>query len=512
MDVPRVNRKTEGTMIVTKAMENAVAALRTALARVGAGCEQTAYVLGYLGLDAPRADNAERKPKAKTVSTDKEAKTTKPGVYRVVGVKRLYLKKTTPATGSYFVRWRIPGDKSKRPAIGLGSIADVSLADAITRAEDIHAGLRKGVSPRDVREGYAAKVAAETAAAKAEAALPTVAEMAERYVGARMNDKKNPWKGRYAATNWLNPLKAHAFPAIGSLKVNEVTPKHIAETLAAMADKGLASNKTRSSLRSLFKWLIERGIRDDKLGNPAGASVISVGKANTQHYDRVEPKKAPAVFRELLAAAPGNTAISAWVFMVLTAARPSEAITAQWKDVDRDAKVWRNPVSKTGKTLEVPLTDTAIAILDEQRSRSSGELIFAGAAGGKLAHSNFAGAPKRAGIDAATPHGWRSVCSDALSEHCGISRDVREAVLGHALDATEAAYRRGDAFRARAVAKQLRAELPALPNGLSSRDVKRAEEMAAARVLEKMLRGQALSVPPPDAAKAMPALLRSAPA
>jgi hypothetical protein len=60
--------------------------------------------------------------------------------------------------------------------------------------------------------------------------------------------------------------------------------------------------------------------------------------------------------------------------------------------------------------------------------------------------------------------------------------------------------------------KQLRAELPALPNGLSSRDVKRAEEMAAARVLEKLLRGEALSVLPPDATKAVPALLRSAPA
>jgi hypothetical protein len=35
---------------------------------------------------------------------------------------------------------------------------------------------------------------------------------------------------------------------------------------------------------------------------------------------------------------------------------------------------------------------------------------------GKLAQSNFCGAPKRAGIDAATPHGWWSVCSDALSD------------------------------------------------------------------------------------------------
>jgi integrase len=81
-------------------------------------------------------------------------------------------------------------------------------------------------------------------------------------------------------------------------------------------------------------------------------------------------------------------------------------------------------------------------------------VVFPGKGGKKFAHSNFAGAPKRAGIDAATAHGWRSVCSDSLSEHCGISREVREAVLSHALPATEGAYRRQDALKARAVAMQ----------------------------------------------------------
>jgi hypothetical protein len=46
------------------------------------------------------------------------------------------------------------------------------------------------------------------------------------------------------------------------------------------------------------------------------------------------------------------------------------------------------------------------------------------------------------------------VCSDALSDHCHVARDVREACLGHALDCVEGAYRRGDAFKARAVAMQ----------------------------------------------------------
>jgi integrase len=450
---------------VTKEMTKVVEAARAALRRIGADDTYIAGVLADFGLDAPRPGNAKQKPQAKTVQNEDQVAAARRGVYRVVGVKRLYLKKTSLTTGSYFVRWRVPGDESKRPAIGLGSIADVRLADAIARATDIDVGLRKGVNPRDVRAGYAAKIAAEAAAARIEAAKPIVTEMAERYV-AWMTSEKNEraWRGRNAVKNFINPLKAHAFPAIGALKINEVTPEHIATVLAAIRSKGLIDERVRSSLRSLFTWLIESGIRDSKLGNPV--SMISASKRKAEHYDRVEPAKAPGVFRQLLALATSNkslpdgarpsdrTPIACWAFMALTAARPSEAITARWDQIDPEQKLWRNPVSKTNKMLEVPLTDTALAVLAEMETRRAPgvDLIFAGKRGVKMGHSNFAGAPKRAGIDAKTPHGWRSVASDALSEHCHVSREVREAVLGHALDATEGAYRRGDALKARTAA------------------------------------------------------------
>jgi integrase len=463
-------------------MERVVAALCEALRRAGASEEYAGKVLGDLGLDAPREANSKRRPVAKTVQSENEVTAARPGIYRVAsnGVKRLHLKKTSPTTGSWFVRWRTPKDElaaalkagkqmRKRPEIGLGSIKDVPLAKAIQLAGQINAGLDQEVSvnPRDVRATQFAEIARKAEADKAEAALPTVAEMAEHYVAWMASEKnERAWRGRSAVKNFINPLKAHVFPAIGAMKVNEVTPQDVALVLAAIRSKGLVDERVRSSLRSLFTWLIESGIRDSKLGNPV--SMISASKRKAEHYDRVEPAKAPGVFQELLALAAGSgpmpdgarpgdrTPIACWAFMALTAARPSEAITARWDQIDRDAKVWRNPVSKTGKMLEVPLTDTALAILTEMEARRARgvDLVFAGKGGVKMGHSNFAGAPQRAGIDAKTPHGWRSVASDALSEHCHISREVREAVLGHALPATEGAYRRGDALAARAVAMQ----------------------------------------------------------
>jgi integrase len=462
---------------MTKAMKRAIEAARRVLHRIGADEIYIAKVLSDLGLDE---DNDKRTPIAATVRNMDEVAAACPGIYRVAsnGVKRLHLKKTSLTTGSWFVRWRTPKDElaaalaagkkmRKRPEIGLGSIKDVPLAKAIQLAGQINAGLdgEVSVNPRDVRATQFAEIARRAEADKAEAALPTVAEVAGKYVHAKTHGAKK-WKGgTHAANNWLNPLKTHAFPIIGDLKVNAVEPKDIVKVLSDMDDKGLATAKVRSSLKTLFKWMIEKGIRDSRLGNPA--DVAPLGRSG-KHYDCVKPDKAPGVFRQLLAAAPGNIPMSCWVFMALTAARPSEALAARWDQIDRDAKggpVWNNPAPKTGRTepLVVPLTATALAILDERLSRAGGDLaklaeskalVFAGKGGGKIAHSNFAGGPERAGIDAATPHGWRSVCSDALSEHCHISREVREAVLGHALPATEGAYRRSDGLKARTTAMQ----------------------------------------------------------
>jgi hypothetical protein len=144
-----------------------------------------------------------------------------------------------------------------RPEIGLGSTRNVTLADAIARAKDIDSGLRAGASPHDVREMIAVETAQRAKAAKIEAAKPTVAEMAEHYVAWMVSEKnERAWRGRSAVKNFINPLKAHVFPAIGGMKVNEITPQDVAMVLAAIRSKGLVDERVRSGLRSLFTWLI----------------------------------------------------------------------------------------------------------------------------------------------------------------------------------------------------------------------------------------------------------------
>ena len=70
-------------------------------------------------------------------------------------------------------------------------------------------------------------------------------------------------------------------------------------------------------------------------------------------------------------------------------------------------------------------------------------------AGSPLPYASFATAPAKAGIDACTPHGWRSCFRDWCGDIGDVPRDLAEAALAHSLNATEGAYRRMTAVERR---------------------------------------------------------------
>jgi integrase len=49
--------------------------------------------------------------------------------------------------------------------------------------------------------------------------------------------------------------------------------------------------------------------------------------------------------------------------LILTGARKREVLDARWEDFDEARKVWRIPMTKTGKPRHVPLSDGGIRLL-----------------------------------------------------------------------------------------------------------------------------------------------------
>ena len=75
--------------------------------------------------------------------------------------------------------------------------------------------------------------------------------------------------------------------------------------------------------------------------------------------------------------------------------------------------------------------------------------MFPGLSGSPLSYTAFSRAPAKAGIDAGSPHSWRSIFRDACGDKLRVDRDLAEAALAHSLGKVEAAYRRETAVEAR---------------------------------------------------------------
>jgi integrase len=146
-------------------------------------------------------------------------------------------------------------------------------------------------------------------------------------------------------------------------------------------------------------------------------------------------------------------------FLILTATRTSEALQAQWSEIDLEARVWTVPASrmKAKREHRVPLSGAAVSVLEALPRIDGNPYVFSGARYGRPL-SNMAllqlmrGMGYGVGGDRGdyVPHGFRSSFRDWSGEVSSFPRDVAEMALAHVIESkVEAAYRRGDLFTKR---------------------------------------------------------------
>jgi integrase len=132
--------------------------------------------------------------------------------------------------------------------------------------------------------------------------------------------------------------------------------------------------------------------------------------------------------------------------------RPDIEVTgATWDEIDDMSKrLWSIPAErmKAGKLHVVPLSDQAMAVLDEAAAhrRNDNDAIFPGTAWQRdglatLSNMSMIMFIRRLGLQV-TVHGFRSTFRDWCGDH-GHPRELAEACLAHAVgNAVEAAYMR----------------------------------------------------------------------
>jgi integrase len=175
------------------------------------------------------------------------------------------------------------------------------------------------------------------------------------------------------------------------------------------------------------------------------------GKLTRGHHAAMAYRDVPAFIAQLREC--NVIAAMALEFCILTATRSGEIYGARWSEIDVEAKVWTLPAArmKAAREHRVPLSARALAILEKLGDAKTSDYVFPSPHGRKpLSHVSMAKVMHRLQIDGVTVHGFRSAFRDWCGETTSFPREVAEAALAHvAGDATERAYRRGDALEKR---------------------------------------------------------------
>jgi integrase len=367
---------------------------------------------------------------------------TKPG-YHADGAG-LYLQVRTAHGGNGTSRsWLFRFMHERRATwMGLGSVRDVSLAQARERAAEYRSLLATGRSPLAERERRRAAARAEQQASK------TFDECAEAYIASH----RDGWRNAKHAAQWRGTLRVHASPVIGKLAVDRVELQHVLQILEPIwRVRTETASRVRGRIESVLDWATVRGYRrgdnparwrghlDQLLPMPSKVKKV-------EHHAALPHAELPLFMRQL--ARQQGTAARALAFLILTAARSGEVRGATRSEIDMAARVWTVPATrmKAGREHRVPLSATAWALLPDPLPAEAGALLFPAPRGGPLSDMALTALMRRMKA-AAVPHGFRSTFRDWCAECTDFPREVAEMALAHAIgDKVEAAYRRGDLF------------------------------------------------------------------
>jgi integrase len=345
---------------------------------------------------------------------------------------------------SWTLKWT---QKDGRVAsMGLGSCYRVGQREARHLTAKYVAMIQEGRDPRVERD--AERVASgEKPLRSTGPAARTFRDAARAYLA----EFENRWKSENHAMQWAQTLRDYVYPTMGDLPLGSISVDHVVEVLQPLwQTKHVTAKKVRSRIRLILDWAEAMEYRSGD--NPTRSKAVDIrlgnGVPSVKHREAIPYKQMPGFWQAL--ADDDTVKGDVTRFMILTAVRASEAIGATWEEIDLEQRVWTIPAErmKMDRGHRVPLSDTALAVLEKRRALAGHEptgLVFPKATGGQLHRSMPKVVIQRLRGTTETAHGCRSTFVEWCDEEAHVDETVREKCLAHKVkDATVAAYARTD--------------------------------------------------------------------
>jgi len=375
---------------------------------------------------------------------------------------------TLPESESWVLRYTAPSGKRREMGLGVAHRASTAQAGAsLTTARGLaHAAREKlssGTDPLVAREAHRDAARAADGQRKADKAREhwTLARAARDYHERVIEPTRTP---KHAA-QWLSSLENHVPTALWRAPIASIAAPALLAGLMAIKPHERARNlkgdrlpETQRRIRQRLDAVFEDAIFSGRCtSNPAAA----IRRKLREHEPRRERgrllalsyREAPALLQRVQAA-PG-TAARCLEFAVLTAARTSEALLAEWSEFDLAAGMWACPAAHMkGKAPHaVYLSARALELLRGQLGQDERFVFPSPMNPGKpMSNMSMLAVLDRLGVrEQTTVHGLARATFSTWANETGAARpDVIEAALAHEeANRVRAAYMRADFARER---------------------------------------------------------------
>ncbi|MFG6637147.1 tyrosine-type recombinase/integrase [Sulfitobacter sp. 1A12126] len=361
-----------------------------------------------------------------------------PGKLEDGGGLRLY---KTEGSGRWVFRYTFSG---MRREMGLGSLDDLTLAQARSARDKWASVLASGLDPITERKRQRAETAAELSRSD-----PTFEELALTV----FESKKASLRGEGTRGRWFSPLATHIIPRLGKRRISQIDQTDIAEALRPIwHDKPATAEKAFHRMRIIFRKAKLMGLDADPFVVEAAAHILGDVKRKVEHIAATPWREVPGVYARLNRSGASFRCLR---WMILTATRSESARGARFSEIEGD--VWTIPAERMKGTqgdveaFRVPLSSEALRLLEEFKKSATGDLMFPSYRSGYISSTALQKVLNEMG-EAGRPHGFRTSFRSWVQDTEAASFDVAETALAHRVGSTvERSYARSDLLDQRRV-------------------------------------------------------------
>lgn len=315
------------------------------------------------------------------------------------------------SSGAVTFYLRYSDARNRQREIRLGRLGDITVEQARRRAQELRAEASLGGDPAGDRDRLRA--------------VPTFTDFVENRYLPFAKERLRSY------SDHVGFFRLRLKPLWGNRPLDEIRPQDVADLQDRLRRAGLSNatvNRYVAFVRRVFnlalRWEAYQG------RNPAQHAEMRREQNRERFLTETEIRALFMALRD----EPNKSAAHGLAYLAATGARRGEAFGAKWEHIDYERRLWTVPVSKSGRRRHIPLSDSALAILDRQRPWAPGAFIFPGNDPDKpLADPSKAWrrAKKLAGLDADLRiHDLRHTFASTL---VGKGRSLHEVgtLLGH---------------------------------------------------------------------------------